>query len=89
MWITIPNAAATGDTFIGALNHPSAPLNKTADLLDHMEAAVIQIQQDFPNAHITPAGDLNSLSDAEAFIRTVLTSTVNQLTSGNNNLDRL
>ena len=38
MRIKIPNAAATGDTFVRALYQPPAPLYKTSDLLDHIEA---------------------------------------------------
>jgi hypothetical protein len=63
MWIQIPYVAATGDTFIGALYHPPLPLYKSSDLLDHIEVAVLQIQQDYPESHIILAGD--SLSDLD------------------------
>jgi len=76
-------------TFVGALYHPPAPLYKTSDLLDRIEAAVLKIQQDFPGAHIILAGDLNTLSDSDVIIRTGLMSLVTQPTRGANRLDRL
>jgi hypothetical protein len=64
---------------------------KSSDLLilDNVEAAVLQIQQDYLKLHFILAGDLNSLSDVEVVIRTGLTSTVNQPTRENSKLDRL
>jgi len=76
-------------TFVGALYHPPAPLYRTSDIVDHVVAAVIGIQQDFPDSHITPAGDLNSLSDSEIVIRTDMTSIVSQPMRGDNKLDRV
>jgi hypothetical protein len=58
-------------------------------LLDHIEAAVLRIQQDFPLSRVILAGDLNSLPDSEVIIRTGLNSIVTQPTRGNNRLDRV
>jgi len=52
-------------TIIGALYHPPAPKYSTSDLLNYIEAAVIQAHNEFPQVHIILAGDLNTLSDSE------------------------
>ena len=62
---------------------------ETSNIFGHIEAAVLQIQLDFPKPHIILAVDLNSLSDVEVVTRTGLTSTVNQPTRRNSKLDRL
>ena len=77
------------ETFIGALYHPPAPLYQTSTLLDHIETAILRIQQDFPDSHIILAGDLNALPDGEIIIRTGLSSIVMQPTRGNSRLDRI
>ena len=76
-------------TFIGALYHPPAPLYQTSDLLDHIEAAVLSIQQDYPHARVILAGDMNTLPDNEVIIRTGLSPIVTQPTRGNSRLDRV
>lgn len=75
--------------FIGALYHPPSPVYQASDLLNQIEHSVFRIQQDFPDAHVILAGDLNTLSDSELIIRTGLTSIVDQSTRGNNKLDRV
>jgi len=55
----------------------------------HVESAVLQIQNDYPEAQITLAGDFNSLSDSELVIRTGLMSIVSQPTRGDRHLDRI
>ena len=87
--IKIPNVAATGYTVIGALYHPPSPLYKSSDLLDHTEAAVSQVQHYKPKSQLFLAGDSNSLSNVEAFIKSDFNSTAHRPTRGNSELDRL
>ena len=87
LWVRVVHGSGT--TFIGALYHPPAPKYRTSDLLDHIEEAVVQIQQDFPQARVILAGDLNTLPDNEVIIRTGLSSIVMQPTRGNSRLDRV
>jgi len=80
--------------FVGALYHPPAyhppaPPYLTSDLMEHIESTVLQIQNDFPQAQIILAGDLNSLPDSELVVRTGLTSIVSQPTRGDRYLDRV
>src|SRR5664279_3828634 len=56
-------------TFVGAIYHPPKPIYKTADLLDHIEEAVLRMQQDFPDSHVILAGDLNAMPNSEIVIR--------------------
>jgi len=65
------------------------PLYNPADILGHIEDAVLQINLECPGSHIVLAGDLNTLSDSEVIIRTGLTSIVNQPTRGSSKLDRI
>src|SRR5664279_5001302 len=76
-------------TFVGAIYHPPKPIYKTADLLDHIEEAVLRMQQDFPDSHVILAGDLNAMPDSEIVIRTGMKSLVTQPTSGCSYLDRV
>jgi hypothetical protein len=76
-------------TFIGALYHPPNPIYETTHLLDYIEAAVLQMQQDFSDAHLILAGDFNQLSDSEIVTRTGLTSVKSPPTRGHSRLDRL
>jgi len=46
-------------TFIGAIYHPPTPLYRPADVLGHIEDAVLQINLECPGPHIVLAGDLN------------------------------
>jgi len=52
-------------TFIGAIYHPPMPLYKPADILSHIEDAVLRINLECPGSHIVLAGDLNTLPDSE------------------------
>ena len=52
----------------------------STDLLDVVESAVLDILREFPDAHITLAGDLNSLSESELVARTGLSPIVFQPT---------
>jgi hypothetical protein len=55
----------SGDVrFIGALYRPPNPIYEMTYLLDYIEATVLQMQQDFPDAHLILAGDFNQLSDS-------------------------
>ena len=74
-------------TIIGALYHPPAPKYSTSDLLNYIEAAVIQAQNEFPQVHTTLAGDLSILSDSELVVRTGLRSIVSQPTIGHSKLE--
>jgi len=74
-------------TIIGALYHPPAPKYSTSDLLNYIEAAVIQAQNEFPQVHITLARDLSILSDSELVERTGLRSIVSQPTRGHSKLE--
>ena len=76
-------------TFVGAIYHPPKPIYQTSDLLDHIEEAVLRIQQDFPGSHVILAGDLNTMPDSEVIIRTGLKSLVTQPTRGYSYLDRV
>jgi hypothetical protein len=87
LWVQVTHANAM--TFIGALYHPPAPIYQTSDLLHHIEAAVLRIQQDFQLLRVMLAGHLNSLPDNEVIIRTGLSSIVTQPTHGNSRLDRV
>ena len=57
--------------------------------LDYIEASVAYLQQNFADAHLLLAGDLNQMSDNEVVIRTGMSSLVTQPTRLNSNLDRL
>jgi hypothetical protein len=87
LWVQLAQGNAM--TVIGVLYHPPAPIYQTSDLLDHIEAAVLRIQQDFPLSRVILAGDLNSLPDSEVIIRTGVNSSVTQPTRGNKRLDRV
>jgi hypothetical protein len=76
-------------TFFGALYHPPKPIYETNELLDYIEASVAYMQQNFAEAHIILAGDLNQMSDNEVVIRTGMTSLVTQTTRLNHILDRI
>ena len=87
LWVKVQVSDAV--TYIGALYHPPKPIYQTADLINHVEAAVFRIQQECPRSKVILAGDLNTLSDTEIVIRTGMTSVVSQPTRGNNLLDRV
>jgi len=74
---------------VGALYHPPAAQYQAFDILAHIEANVLQIQNDFPESHIILAGDFNSLPDTEVVIRSGLMPIVSQPTRGNRHLDRV
>jgi endonuclease/exonuclease/phosphatase family metal-dependent hydrolase len=76
-------------TFVGALYHPLAPLYASTDLLDVIESAVFSLLDEFPDAHIIPAGDLNMLAETEIVTRTGVSSIVFHPNRGNNRLDRI
>ena len=78
-----------GNTFVGALYHPPKPLYQPIELLDYIEACVVELSRDFPAANIVLAGDLNQLSDEELVERTGLQQIVHQPTRGANILDRV
>ena len=87
LWVKV---IQSGDiTFVGALYHPPSPVYDTTHLLDYIEATVLQMQQDFPDAHLILAGDFNQLSDSEIVARTGLTSVQSPPTRGRSRLDRL
>jgi len=76
-------------TFICGLYHPPSPLYITSQLLDALEAAVLRMQSDHPDAHIIIAGDLNQLPDIDIVTRTGLMPIVTEPTRGSNKLDRV
>lgn len=85
LWVKLVHGADT--SFIGALYHPPVPVYQTSDILDHIEAAVLQILQDFPLSHVILAGDFNKLPDYEVVTRTGLTPLVSLPTRGSSLLD--
>ena len=87
LWVKLVHGADT--SFIGALYHPPVPVYQTSDILDHIEAAVLQILQDFPLSHVILAGDFNKLPDYEVVTRTGLTPLVSLPTRGSSLLDRI
>ena len=87
LWVKVGHG--TDIAFIGALYHPPVPVYQTSDILDHIESAVLQIQQDFPVSHVILAGDFNKLPEYEVVTRTGLTPLVSQPTRGSSILDRV
>ena len=87
LWVKVSHGHNT--TFVGALYHPPAPQYQASDILAHIEANVLQIQNDFPESHVILAGDFNSLPDSEVVIRSGLMPIVSQPTRGNRHLDRV
>jgi len=87
LWVKVVQG---GDvTFVGALYHPPAPLYEPTHLIDVVDAAVLSILREFPDAHVALAGDLNMLPESEIVARTGLSPIVFQPTRGNNRLDRI
>ena len=78
-----------GELFIGALYHPPRPTYATDALLNYIEAAVDELNREFPAASIVLAGDLNQLTDHDVAERTGLAQIVHQPTRGQNILDRI
>ena len=87
LWVKVSRGHNT--TLVGALYHPPAAQYQASDILAHIEANVLQIQNDFPVSHIILAGDFNSLPDTEVIIRSGLMPIVSQPTRGNRYLDRV
>jgi hypothetical protein len=78
-----------GNSFVAALYHPPAPVHKQKDLLDYIEACVIELCRDFPAAYIALAGDLNRQTDQDLAKRKGLRQIVCQRTRGDNILHRV
>jgi hypothetical protein len=52
-------------TFIGALYHPPNTIYRTANITNHVEDAVLRIQQIDPCSKVILARDFNSMSDTK------------------------
>ena len=52
-------------TFIGAFYHPPNPIYQTANITNHVEDAVLRIQQIDPCSKVILARDFNSMSDTK------------------------
>jgi hypothetical protein len=86
LWVKVVQSSDV--TFVGAPYHPPSQIYETTHL-DYIEATVLQMQQDSPNAHLIMADDLKQLSDSKIVARTGLTSVNSQLMRGYSRLDRL
>jgi len=87
LWVKVSHGHNT--TLVGALYHPPVAQYQASDILAHIEANVLQIQNDFTEGHIILAGDFNALPDTEVIIRSGLMPIVSQPTRGNRYLDRV